>query len=219
MTHAFIPLRSGSKSIKDKNIKKLNGQPLCYWAIKACQESNKIDKVVVAVDSISYEKIISDFNFNKIEIYYRSEVNSQDKSSSESVMLEYINQSQISLDSTFILVQATSPHIQTNEINEMITLKETDNCDIVSCVRLKRFIWNKKGEPYNYNICERPRRQDFSGLLVENGAVYISTVNKILDSGTRISGKIQVYEMSENSFFEIDEEKDFLISELLMKVK
>ena len=140
MTHAFIPLRSGSKSIKDKNIKKLNGQPLCYWAIKACQESNKIDKVVVAVDSISYGKIISDFNFNKIEIYYRSEVNSQDKSSSESVMLEYINQSQISLDSTFILVQATSPHIQTNEINEIWLNYHSKNETPWSVAKLARFI-------------------------------------------------------------------------------
>ena len=43
--------------------------------------------------------------------------------------------------------------------------------------------------------------------------------NKILKSGCRVSGNIEVFEMNEDSFFEIDEPKDFTISEILMKSK
>ena len=99
----------------------------------------------------------------------------------------------------------------------MILKSKSKNKDIVSCVRLKRFIWGENGVPINYNINKRPRRQDFEGLLVENGAVYISRVKKIIESNCRVSGRISLYEMNENSFFEIDEDQDFMISELLMK--
>jgi len=219
MVYAFIPLRSGSKSIKDKNIKILNNKPLCYWVLKSCQESEKIDKIIVATDSSEYKTIITNFGFKKLEIYDREEINSGDFSSTESVILEYINKVKLSLDSKFVLIQATSPHLKTKEINQMLEKSQKKCADIVSCVRLKRFLWDQKGTPLNYDITNRPRRQDFSGLLIENGAVYISKVNKILKSGCRVSGNIEVFEMNEDSFFEIDEPKDFTISEILMKSK
>ena len=33
-TLIFIPARSGSKRLKNKNIRKVNGKPLIYWTIK-----------------------------------------------------------------------------------------------------------------------------------------------------------------------------------------
>ena len=53
---AIIPARSGSKRIKDKNIRKIKGKPLIYWTIKQALKSRKIHEVVVSSDS---EKIIN----------------------------------------------------------------------------------------------------------------------------------------------------------------
>ena len=44
---ALIPARSGSKGIKNKNIKKLNGKPLINWTIESCLKSKLIDHIVV----------------------------------------------------------------------------------------------------------------------------------------------------------------------------
>ena len=217
MVNAFIPLRSGSKSIKDKNIKLFNGYPLCYWVLKACQESKLVDNIIVAIDSDRYKQVILNFQFNKVIFYERLNKNSDDFSTSESVILEYLDSTNLPLDSTFLLVQATSPHLKTKELDEMLSYSLSDSCDIVSCVRLKRFLWNKNGKSLNYDLNDRPRRQDFEGILIENGAVYISSVEKILRSNCRVSGQIKTYEMNDNSFYEIDEENDFRVSEMLMK--
>ena len=56
-TLALIPARSGSKGIKNKNIKKLNGKPLINWTIETCLKSNLIDYVVVTSDSQNYLNI------------------------------------------------------------------------------------------------------------------------------------------------------------------
>lgn len=54
---AFIGARSGSKGIKDKNIKILGGHPLLAWSIKACLKSKKISRVIVSTDSKKYADI------------------------------------------------------------------------------------------------------------------------------------------------------------------
>ena len=53
---AIIPARGGSKGIKDKNIKLLNGKPLIQYAIDSLREANCFDKIIVTSDS---EKILS----------------------------------------------------------------------------------------------------------------------------------------------------------------
>lgn len=54
---AIIGARSGSKSIKDKNIRLLNGQPLIFWIIKAAINTPEINRVIVSTDSQEYAAI------------------------------------------------------------------------------------------------------------------------------------------------------------------
>jgi len=58
---AIIGARSGSKGIKNKNIKKLGGKPLLAWIINAALKSKLINKVVVSTDSAKYAKIAKTF--------------------------------------------------------------------------------------------------------------------------------------------------------------
>ena len=52
-----IPARSGSKSIKDKNIIPYKGKPLIYYSIRAALKSKFINRVIVSTDSNKYKKI------------------------------------------------------------------------------------------------------------------------------------------------------------------
>ena len=54
---AIIPARSGSKGLKDKNIKELNGKPLMAYTIEAALESGIFDCVHVSTDSEKYAEI------------------------------------------------------------------------------------------------------------------------------------------------------------------
>lgn len=53
MIIAFIPARSGSKSIIDKNIKELGGKPLIAYTIESALKAG-IDRVIVNSDSQKY---------------------------------------------------------------------------------------------------------------------------------------------------------------------
>ena len=218
MNIAFIPARGGSKSIPKKNIKLLCGKPLIYWVTYALQNSNKIDKIVIATDSIEIVETVLNFNFDKVELYNRNELNATDTASTESVMLEYINQSNLNNNDIFLLVQATSPFTRTEDFDNAIEkylVKQSDS--LLSCSLFKRFIWDQNGTPINYNYLQRPRRQDFKGLFLENGAFYINKVSNIIKDQNRLSGNIEIFEMPEYTSLEIDEIDDWFHAEILMK--
>ena len=130
-------------------------------------------------------------------------------------MLEYINSISLSDTDTFMLVQATSPFTQKNHFNEGLELFEKHDA-VLSCSESKRFSW-RDGKSLNYDIYNRPRRQDFEGTLIENGAFYISSVSDIKKTKNRISGDIATYKMPEFTYTEIDEPEDWIVAESLMK--
>lgn len=211
---AFIPARGGSKSIPEKNIKSFCGKPLIFWNLEALQKSN-VDEIVVATDSDKIKEVVNSFLFSKVKVYDRNIENSQDTSSTESVILEYINASNLLENDTFMLVQATSPFTQTIHFNEGLDLLEKHD-SVLSCCESRRFFW-RDGKALNYDIYNRPRRQDYKGILIENGAFYISSVSDIEKTQNRISGDIGVYKMPEYTYTEIDEIEDWIVAESLMK--
>lgn len=211
---AFVPARIGSKGIPKKNIKNFCGKPLIYWVLSNLEISN-VDKIIVATDSNEIINIVNSFPFSKVEIFKRSIENAQDTSSTESVMLEYLNTSNLLGNDIFMLVQATSPFTTSKQFNTGIDkLRNYDS--VISCCISKRFRWDLQGNALNYDIYNRPRRQDFAGELIENGAFYISYVNYIKSSKNRVSGNIGVYVMPEETIIEIDEPRDWAIAENIM---
>ena len=221
MNIAFIPVRGGSKSIPYKNIKLINGKPLVYWTALAAQSAKCVDKVVIATDSEKIKETVLSFGFNKLEVYDRDSQNAQDTSSTESVMLEYIEKLVLNPEDKFILIQATSPLLKSEHIDGMFEALQKSVADsIFSAVREKQFHWIETEDgvkPINYDYKNRPRRQDFQGILAENGACYINTVKNVLKNKCRLSGKIIAYELPSETAYEIDEESDWLIVEELMK--
>jgi N-acylneuraminate cytidylyltransferase len=215
---AFLPARGGSKSIPLKNIKLFNGKPLIFWNIFALQRVEVVDEIVIATDSDAIEKTVLDFGFDKVKIYKRSVENASDTSSTESVMLEYINAVNIPMNSIFMLVQITSPLTQTEHFSEALQAYSLNKYDsMLTCVRNFRFYWNENGTSKNYDYRNRPRRQEFKGELMENGAFYINTAANIIRDKNRLSGKIGIYEMPSYTSIELDEPEDWQILENIAK--
>ncbi len=226
MNVAFIPVRGGSKSIPLKNIKLICGKPLVYWTVKAACRSKYIDKVYVATDSEQIKKTVNSFRFgtdadifSKLQVISRSAESASDTASTEMAMLEFAEQCEFD---NIVLIQATSPMLKAEDLDGGFELFNSDGTDsVISAVRQFRFIWSRDDNgnvvPTNYDVFSRPRRQEFEGYLMENGAFYISSRKDLLKTRNRVSGRIKAFEMCEDSAFEIDEPSDWVIIESLMR--
>lgn len=201
-----------------KNIKPLCGKPLVYRTIEPLEMVSDIDEVYVATDCDEIEAVVYAGGFKKTKVFRRSKDNAADTSSTESVMLEFLAAVSLPDDTIFILVQATSPFTRAEDFQNALKQIRYENADsLLTCVRTKRFFWNECGTPQNYDYMNRPRRQNFKGVLMENGAFYINTVKNIKTVKNRLSGKITIYEMPEYTGLEIDEQDDWLIAELFIR--
>ncbi|WBL24857.1 acylneuraminate cytidylyltransferase [Zunongwangia sp. HGR-M22] len=212
----FIPLRKGSKGIPGKNKRKMLGRPLYCWVLTEAIFS-KLDEIIVFTDDTEViEFIENQFKWSsKVKAVLRPENTANDTASTEIAMLDYCESVDYDFD-VFCLLQATSPFTKAEHINEGLLKIEEGADSSLSVVKTHRFIWNNNGESINYDYKNRPRRQDFEGLLVENGAVYCTTKKALQTSQNRISGSIVPFEMPEISYTEIDSEADWNIVENLL---
>ncbi|SDR69016.1 acylneuraminate cytidylyltransferase [Christiangramia echinicola] len=215
----FIPLRKNSKEIPGKNKRKLLGRPLFSWVLIEAVFSN-LHEVFVYTDDSDIRSFIEDHYkwTSKIKVFDRSEESASDEASTESAMLEFCNKINFEFD-IFCLLQATSPFTGRENINAAIQQIESGKDSCLSVVRTHRFIWDENGTPKNYDFTKRPRRQDFEGSLVENGAIYCTTQDALNKTKNRISGNIGILEMPQESYTELDSKLDWSIIENILLSK
>ena len=138
---AFIPARSGSKRIKHKNIKLINGEPLIYWSVKSAVDLRVIDKIIFSTDTKEYITILKrSLKRNKIsdkKIIYS--IRSKKDSSSKTKIFDYIKEKLSKsklLEDYDILVQLlpTAPLRKKSTIKKIIdtTIKKKVNIFTVS---------------------------------------------------------------------------------------
>lgn len=212
----FIPLRKDSKGIPGKNKRKLLGRPLFSWVLTEAAFSELDEVFVYTDDEDIIEFIKKQYSWNlKIKVLQRSSKSATDEASTETAILEFCNKIEYGFD-ILCLLQATSPFTTRIEINNALEVIKSGKDSALSVVRTHRFFWDEYNKPINYDFLKRPRRQDFEGNLVENGAIYCTTKEALQKSECRISGDIGVIEMPEDSYSEIDSVVDWDIVEKLL---
>jgi N-acylneuraminate cytidylyltransferase len=118
----------------------------------------------------------------------------------------------------FSLIQATSPLTRAEDFRAARAQFERDGLDsLLTGVELKRFFWTQDGVPLNYDPSRRPRRQDFSGTMMENGAFYFTRGALLTATGSRLGGRIGIHHMREECATELDEPSDWPVVEALLR--
>jgi len=226
IVYGLIPVRGGSKSIPEKNIKMIAGKSLVIWSLEAAIRSDIFDKVFVATDSNKIKSVVSDYvsthlsDFSSmVEIIGRSEACSTDSASTEMVMEEFTQKYKYDI---LFLIQATNPIVTYEDFQKAYKKYMENSYDsLLTVVRQKRFVWKEGASgvyPVNYKVESRPLRQNFEGMLVENGSFYITSYDNFMVSKCRLSGNIGYHEMDEATYYEIDETHDWIIIESLLKI-
>lgn len=224
---AIIPARSGSKGIKDKNIKLLAGIPLMGYTIKAALESNMYEKVMVSTDSEKYAQIAKELG---AEVpFLRSETTSRDTSTSWAVVREVVDQYRgqgYKFDS-ITLLQPTSPLRNADDIIEAYKLFDAKNANsIISvCEAEHSPLWSNilgpdlSMERFAETDDAVSGRQQLPIYYRQNGAIYIINDITLNNIHNIFKEKCYAYIMEQSHSIDIDSELDFMIAEAILNVK
>lgn len=106
---AFIPARSGSKRVPDKNIKLLNGHPMLTYTVRAAIDSGVFDSVICATDSEIYADVARHYGA-EVPFLRSSEISGDKSPDIEWVvwMLNMLKQSGSEFE-IFSILRPTSP--------------------------------------------------------------------------------------------------------------
>lgn len=225
MNIAIIPARSGSKGLKDKNIKLLANKPLLAYSIEAAVESEMFDKIFVSTDSQEYADIAIQYGADAS--FLRSEANSGDKSGSWDAVREVIAEWK-KRDVTFekiMLLQPTSPLRTAQDIcNSFAIMEEKDANAVLSVVEMDHSpLWSnvlpKDGCMDNFvrREYEGIPRQELPIYYRLNGAIYLLKIEELYQN-KMFSNKCYSYIMPQDRSIDIDTEIDFKMAEMLLKI-
>ena len=214
---AMIPARGGSVSIPKKNIKPLAGRPLIDWVIKPAIHSGCFAEVWVSTDDVSealepqvpasadrllthtpaplpQAQIAQIAEQCGAKVHWRAPETATSSASTESAILDFVG-AHPDYD-ILCLIQATSPFIAPDDFIQGLELLQTTGSDsLVTAVRAHRFMWSVDPKTMaatakNYEPLKRPRRQDWDGELIENGAFYLTRKAVLQKHGCRLGGKM-----------------------------
>ena len=227
---AIIPARSGSKGIKNKNIKIFNKKPLVNHSIISAKKNNMINKVVFSSDSKKYLSLTKKLN---CEFYHlRSKKNAQDKSTDFQVFKEivfYFKKKKVTLPKFLIHFRPTCPLRKNQSITKAIKLfkKKQNYFSSLKSVSynshnsLKDYIIkNKKLCSINgktgYDIDQvNIPRGNLKKTYIGNGVIDIYKTKNIF-KGKLLGKKVYPY-VTEEIFCDIDNKRDFRFAETIVK--
>lgn len=119
---AFITARSGSKTIKNKNIKLLNGLPLIAYSLKTANKLKFVKKIVFTSDSKHYHRIAK--KYAELECHLRGPKTSSDSATDYEVFKEYVNEKlnqNSKLPEFFLHLRPTTPIRKIKTLNKIFS--------------------------------------------------------------------------------------------------
>lgn len=221
---AIIPARSGSKGLKDKNIKNLNGLPLLVYSINAAKESDIFDEIMVSTDSQLYADISVKYGANVP--FLRSKKQSDDNAESWNVVKEVLTK-YWNIGKTFetiCLLQPTSPLRKADDIiNGYKLLKEKNAEAITSVCEMEHSPFWSMTLPTDLSLIEFRKkissklpRQKLEIFYRINGALYIRKILYKKNEVTLCDSKEYALIMERNRSIDIDDEYDFRLAQFLL---
>lgn len=221
---AIIPARSGSKGLKDKNIKVLNGKPLITYTIEAALKSNIFSEVLVSTDSEQYKKVSEEYGawvpFLRPRYFAEDTTSTNDVIENVLVTLEKMGKTY----ENFMVLQPTSPLRDENDMKKAFDFFIEKNansvismCECEHSPLLTRKLSNEKQLDGFLADLKCLVRQEISNYYRLNGAIYIAKVDYFKQYKDFYKENSYAYIMDKCKSVDIDDINDFLYAEFLMK--
>ena len=232
-TLGLIPARGGSKGIKNKNLRDLNGKPLIAHTIEVALKSN-LSRVVVATDSSEIRSVA--IKYGAESPFLRPKSISKDKSHAFEIYkytLDWFEKNEKYRPDALCTLLCTTPMRDTNIVNQCIRKLQTKKFDWVFTVNefehhpYRAMIIKKSEMKPLFNVSNKKlwgNRQELPILYRMNGGVISCLSENIknnkeynIDNLRYKKTKMGYVIMKKNDSLDIDEPIDLEFANYLLR--
>ncbi len=220
---AIIPARVGSKSIPNKNLKKLGGKPLIFYPIELAKSIETINKIVVSTDSEEIAKVARQYG---AEVpFIRPAELAKDETPTLPVLqhcVKFLEENENYKADIILLLYPTCPFLKRKTVIEAINLLKNKDCNSVISVEKdygRFWKYSKLKNKYTPFYPEkRINRQYYEPLLRENGAIYFSNYDPIMNKNKIVdNNSIKFLVMNPKELIDLDTMEDWKNAEERIK--
>ena len=225
---AVIPARSGSKSVKDKNIRLMDGKPMIAYSIEHALRAECIDRVIVSTDSEEYAAIAREYGAETP--FLRPAEYATDTALDYDVFLHaltYLEREEGYVPDLVVQLRPTYPIRKISDIEAMVTyMREHEEVDSMRCIAPAKEVaykmWHRDEQgmlsPIMREIpeCYNMPRQQLPKVYYQNACIDVVRTEVITKKHSMSGEKIAGYEMGDN--FDIDTEEEFQKAEEYIKI-
>ncbi|MFW9995572.1 MAG: cytidylyltransferase domain-containing protein [Candidatus Odinarchaeota archaeon] len=222
-----ICARGGSKGIKNKNIRLLNGKPLIYYSIAVAKKCDYIDNIIVSTDSEEIASIASSFG---VEVpFMRPKELALDHVGRVDVIIHATSTFEAMKETKWDLIVdlgVASPLRNVRDVKNAIELLVEKNADnVVSATPSHRNPYfnmaevDKAGKvSYSKQLPAKiTQRQDAPEVFDLNDSILVWTRETLFSDKDFFNDGSSLYIMPTERSVDIDTEIDFKIAECLIK--
>ena len=217
----IIPARKGSKGLKNKNIRLLNGIPLIKYPYLIAKKVKFITDIALTSDSKKYLNLINDKRISKI-------LRPAHLSTSNSRIIDVIKHTLLKVKKKYeyvLLLEPTSPFTSHKEIESAfnILIKKKNNFDfVVSIFSLPKYHSNFAIKLKNNKIIHKSypkniNRQNQKKEFFLSGNFYLGKTKKLLSNEGWISSKTYGFVIKKSLPTDIDDRLDLLFANTILE--
>ena len=219
---AMIPARMGSKRVKKKNIRLIDGKPLIQYIIDQVKKCKIFDEIYINSENIIFKKIASN---NKISFFHRDKKLASDKSTNDEFTLDFMKKIKGDI---LIQILPTSPLITSIEIKNFVKEIKDKKINTLISVEEKKISTIFKNKPINFNkIKEVPPSQmvepvkSYATVLMGwKYKTFLLNIEKYKAAYHGGKGRTGYFTLSGLSTIDIDNEEDFdLVEKIIISKK
>lgn len=217
--------RGGSKGVKNKNIRNLNGKPLIVHTIEYFKKWGKTDRIVCSTDSEKIAEIARGYGA-ETPFIRPSELAADDTPKLKVIqhIVKFCEQQEKTRYDIIVDLDPTAPLRKTKYLYEAFKkFSESNANNLYSVCKARKnpyFNMVEVDEKGYAHLCKQStaiRRQDARTVYEMNASIYIYKRDFLLNTNTIHSDKTIIYEMPELTSIDIDSELDFMFVEFLLK--
>jgi len=215
---ALVPMRHHSQRVPGKNYRNLAGKPLFHHIIETLNQVPLISGIVVDTDSpVIIDQL--EKTFPKVQVINRPQKLRADTIPMNEILMYDTGQVPADL---YLQTHSTNPLITAESINNALKLmiaKYPAYDSLFSVTRIQARLWDSLSRPINHNPSILLQTQNLPPVYEENSCFYLFTRQTLEIRRTRIGERPYLFEISKSESWDIDEEEDFAIAEMIMKYR
>lgn len=214
MKIAMIPARLGSRRLKQKNLREINGEKLIVWAIRKCVRADIFDEIWVNSEAEQFEQIARQ---EGVKFHLRAPELANDVATSEEFVYDFLKQHACEY---LFQVHGIAPLLTASEVRAFVEYMEQSRADtLLSCTH-EQIECAMGGRPINFNFQEKTNSQDLEpiqricwSITGWRAAMYLAAVEA--GQTASYSGKVCFYPVNRLAGLIIKTEQDLQMASKL----